>query len=663
MPETTVYQIARHDDIRIPVGDETVAATRYEPVDAEDPAPALLMFFPYRKDDHLTFGAYSPFIKYLAKHGYNVVTADIVGTGASSGRKKTPANSSVEGPEGAAIVEWLAAQPWTTGRVGMFGKSYGGLTCLSAAAEQPRGLDAIMPMYTSTGGYREMNGGVIDPYTWAGHWNPQMQALQGLPPSYRDDEGQWADIWKEHLTELEEGEPWLFQEFDHEEDGEYWAQKEVAVENIEAATFGVSGYRDFAPTSTLSYLDAIDAPTRGLVGPWRHTMGHRGREVAIDMRRQAVEWFDHFLKDVDNGARSHASVEFWTERDGGGKINGGTWRQIERWPTISDEATVSSGMRQLSFVASPAGLIREADFDAGEIHHEYEHDHTVGMRSVDMGFPVPADTNEDDIRSLCFETDPLEHPVEYTGTGRATVRVTSTTEDPLLVARVVDVAPDGAANLVSHGRLRLVHRNGHEKSERLTPGKEYEVTVPLKPKSHVFEAGHRVRFAISASFFPMTLPTRKQGAYVIHSSPDAPTGLAFPGRIHEEGVVFDNTIEMADPDTEHVPVEPEYVTPLGNTWSTSREHVNDTATVETSSGKLVDLPHGGEMTFEQDIEATVPARDPHSMHIESTTRMTVDYGTETARAHVTCRASRDSVQYTTRIWMGDQSVLEKTFTK
>jgi putative CocE/NonD family hydrolase len=653
----TRSDIQRHDDLLIPVESEMVAATRYEPVDIDGPAPVLLMQYPYRKDDHLTFGAYSPTIEYLAAHGYNVVTADLIGTGASSGRKERPGKMPDEGIEGAAVVEWLADQSWSTGRVGMFGKSYAGSTCLKTAAQQPDALDAIIPMFTSAGGYPERYGGIVDAWGRGGHWNPQMQALQGLPSSYRDDDGRWAEVWQEHLAELEEGEPWLFQEIDNEEDGEYWARKEVNIDRIKVPTFGVSGYRDFAPASTFAYLETIDAPTRGLIGPWRHTMGHRGREVAVDMRRQAVEWFDHFLKDVDNAAEEHAPIEYWTERNGGGKVNEGIWRRCDRWPDIS----ASTINESLSFAASPAGLIETDQFDTGELHHEYEHDHTVGMRSVDMGFPVPADTNEDDVRSLTFETEPLANPIEYTGTGRATVRLTSIIKDPLLVVRVVDVAPDGEAGLVSHGRLRLSHRKGHANSEPLEPGEEYEVTVPLKPKSHVFEEGHRIRLAISAAFFPMALPPRKQGAYVIHSSAEAPTLLEFPGRVHNNGVSFDDAFEMADPDTKYVGVEPEYVTPMGNTWSTSREHTDDTATIRTTSGKLVDLPHGGEMTFEQDIEAVVAASDPDSAYVESTTMMTVDNGTEMARAEITCHASRDTAQYTTHIRMNDQTVFKKTF--
>lgn len=655
----SLSSVQRYDNLLIPVDGETVAATRYEPTDIEGPAPVLLMHYPYRKDDHLTFGAYSPTIQYFVKHGYEVVVADLIGTGASSGRKERPGEMPDEGIEGAAIVEWLASQPWTSGRVGMFGKSYAGGTCLKTAAQRPDGLEAIIPMFTSAGGYPERYGGVSDAWGRGGHWNPQMQALQGLPSSFRDDDGRWADIWKEHLTELEEGEPWLFQSLEHEYKDEHWDGQEVAIENIEAATFGVSGWRDIAPGPTLDYIQRINAPKRGLLGPFRHTMPHRGREIAVDFRRQAVEWFDYFLRDVDNNARSHATIEYWTERNGGGKVDEGVWRRRESWP---DVAVGVPNKEKVSMAFTPDGLENTSSYDDGVVTRHYEHDHTVGMHSLDE-FSVPADTGEDDVRSLCFETDPLESPVEYTGNGMVTVRLSSTVPDPLLVTRVVDVAPDGSANLVSHGRLRLSHRESHSDPHELEPGEEYEVTVPLKPKSHVFETGHQIRLAISAAYFPVALPTRKQGMYTIFSDPDAPSTLEFPGQVHEDDAELENTMTMNGPDEEAHPVEPQDVLSSYGTWSTSREHVHDRATVQTSSGKLVNLPFAEEMTFEQDIEAHVEADDPTSMYVYSETEMTIDYGTETAKAEITCRTARDSTQYTTTITMADQTVFEKTFIK
>lgn len=648
----------RHHGLGIPVGPETVSATRYSPAGIDEPLPALLMYYPYRKDDHLVYGAYAPIIEYLTLHGYEVVTADMVGTGASTGRKSETADYEKEGNEAAAIVEWLADQPWCTGRVGMFGKSYGGSTCLSAAVQDPDPLDAIVPIMAGISSYEEVAylGGVLSPFERAGHWNAQMLALQTLPPGYRDADGRWADAWKDHLAELREGEPWLFRTVDHERKDEYWERRELPVEEVTTPAFVVSGWRDYFPTPTLTFARELPGPKRALLGPWRHAMPHRARETTIDFRPQVVEWFDHFLKDADNGAADRPTVAFWTERDGGGVVEGGHWRATESWPP-SD--------RTLSYALSPEGLVEEDAFDSGSVEAAYDHDYTVGMYSPDdRPFSVPADVAPDDARSLRFETQPFEKPVELTGAPVARLRLQSSVEDPTLVVRVVDVAPDDTARLVSHGRLRLTHRNGHREPAPVEPGETYDVELPMKPKSHVFEAGHRMRVAVSASLFPLTLPTtREAGTYTLLSTPGDPSTLRFPGTVHEGDVAFDDRLAMGDPDERVVPAATPYATKKEGGWETSRDQLTGRASVETVMAHALELPYGPSMSFDQQIEATVEPDDPASYVVRSETEATVDYGTQEARSEVTCRVTPDGTQLSVRTTFDDHLVFERTWTR
>lgn len=130
-----------HPDLLIPVDGETVAASRYEPPTA-GPSPVVLIVTPYRKDDRITFGTHEPSIRYFCHHGYEVVVADLLGTGASSGDKR-PFHRA-EGDEMAAIIKWLADREWTTGDVGTYGYSYGAWTQYVAAAVDPEPLKAIV---------------------------------------------------------------------------------------------------------------------------------------------------------------------------------------------------------------------------------------------------------------------------------------------------------------------------------------------------------------------------------------------------------------------------------------------------------------------------------------------------------------------------------------
>lgn len=179
-------EIRTHDDLLIPCRGETVAATRYEPVGVEGPLPALLMYVPYHKDDYITYGAYDPLNRYLAANGNEVVVADMVGTGASSGsiEEMFPQR---EGKEAAELVEWLAEQRWTTGRVGMYGRSYGGITALYAAANHPDGPEAIVPIETPYPGYRNgyFSGGVFELFGIGMGWLTTVQTLDVKPPTRR----------------------------------------------------------------------------------------------------------------------------------------------------------------------------------------------------------------------------------------------------------------------------------------------------------------------------------------------------------------------------------------------------------------------------------------------------------------------------------------------
>lgn len=651
-----VSDVKRITGLQVPVNGETVSASRYTPIDVDEPLPGLLMYYPYRKDDHLVYGAYIPTIEYLAAHGYEVVTADMVGTGASTGRKSETGVVADEGGQGAAIVEWIADKGWCNGRVGMFGKSYGANNCFSAATQHPDPLEAIIPIMGGISSYHEVShvGGAFGVFGRAGHWNPQMIALQTLPSSVHDEHGQWAKAWKDHLAEIDEGRPWLFSTMDHEQYDDYWAKKTLPVEEIKVPTFAVSGWRDVFPAPTLELAQRLEGPHRFLLGPWRHAMPHRGRETAIDFRAQMVEWFDHFLKDVDNEARSHPRITYWTEREGGGRIGAGTWRGTGDWPPEEGEQT---------FGFSSDGLVPVESFDSGQVSVEYEHDYTVGMYSPDdRPFAVPADVGPDDARSLTFESEPVESPIELTGTPEATIRLASTVADPTVVVRLVDVAPDGSARLVSHGRLRVAHRDGHETHRPLELDETYELSVPLKPKSHVFETGHRIRVAISAAFFPLVLPTASEpGHFIIKSAPSKPSVINLPGRVHGGGAEFDNAFEMTGPDNSHISTTSSWPTSKGGGWKTTRDQLTGEATVRTVMAYDMAVPHAESVTFDQQIEASAQPEDPTSYVIQSTTEMTIDDGREVARTLVHSRVDTESAQLSTEVTIGDQPVFEKTW--
>lgn len=637
--------VDRHDGLRIPVGGETVAASRLTPTDRAEPLPALLVYTPYRKDDR-AYGLHYPGFHYFAERGYEVVLADMVGTGASTGAKPVPF-APAEGNEAAAVVEWLADRDWTTGRVGMFGLSYPGVVALAAAARRPDGLGAIVPIHGPPIDYRDMyEGGAFELFRMGGHWLPLMGALAALPPSRRDPGGRWADVWETRLEDLRDREPWLFQYLRHESRDDYWREKEIPVGRIRTPTLAVGGYRDEANTaSVVDGFERIEAPKRLLLGPWRHTMPTEGRETTVDFYRQMREWFDHFLKDEDNDAEAGPTIAYWTERNGGGHVGEGVWRGTDRWPDDGSHSAVA-------FALSPAGLVPPGEH-AERLERSYEYDQTVGMYSVDYGRPL--DTSADDARSLVFETPPLDTPVELTGTGAVDLCVRATTPDLVLAARLVDVAPDGGARLVTGGRLAASHRESLSDPVPLSTDEE-RITVSLAPKSHVFETGHRLRLAVSGADFPRVLPRPENGTLAVLSTPEDPSVLRVPGERHPGGAEFDDTTAMSrfENDAYAEPDRP------GGGWESSRDHLEDTATVRATEGYDVSVPHG-EFEFAGEHEASVAAGDPGTVRLSRETAVSFDWGTEAVHVEASNRVSRDTVQAHTRVTLDGHVVFDETW--
>lgn len=644
-------EVTRSDGILIPVGDQTVSAVRYESVE-DGPQPALFTYTPYRSDDYATYHAYDPLYRYLAASGYEVVSADVVGTGASSGLKAHPSESADEGETAAAVVEWLAEQEWTTDRVGVFGKSYPGGTAYAVAAENPEPLEAVVTTHADfrTNGVGRTAGGSRG-LGFMGGWIPMLATFAVLPPSRRDAEGRWADLWRDRLDGLVEQEvspaTWLLDYVETTEEDEYSRERGIDSSKINAPVLTTTGWRDsVSPQASFDGLEAIDAPTRLHIGPWRHTMPYSSRETQSGFRRKMVEWFDYFLKDRDNGALDGPRIEYWTERNGGGKIEEGVWRGRESWPSVAE-----SDFSAVTFALAPDGLTPADSFDSGEVKTGYEYDQTVGMESLEYKSP-PLDTNADDARSLCFESPMLDAPIEFTGTGEVILRATATTADPLFVVRIVDVSPDGTARLVSHG-----HHQGRGFDSEPTPK---DITIQLKPTSHIFEEGHQIRVAISSAYFPRLIPPTEHGSLTLHSTPSQPSLLRFPGKKHEMSVSFENTIDVPPVDTS-IETTSRYNITSDGAWETSREHSNDEAVVQTSEEAVFELPHGAVMEWQSEMETSVVADDPSSLSIASTIEAALDYDTERVTVEASSRATHQTAQLTEKVWLDDQLVFENTW--
>jgi hypothetical protein len=132
---------------------------------------------------------------------------------------------------------------------------------------------------------------------------------------------------------------------------------------------------------------------------------------------------------------------------------------------------------------------------------------------------LAGDQGRDDDLSLAFTSEPLEECVEILGAPVLTVEVSANEPRALLAVRLCDVAPDGSSRLVTRGLLNLTHRAGSSDPQPLEPGRREPVHVPLEAIAHAFPAGHRIRIAVSSSYWPWAWPSPRRADLTLFTGP------------------------------------------------------------------------------------------------------------------------------------------------
>jgi uncharacterized protein len=119
----------------------------------------------------------------------------------------------------------------------------------------------------------------------------------------------------------------------------------------------------------------------------------------------------------------------------------------------------------------------------------------------------PWDQRADDGMAVCFDSEPLAEPLAILGAPVLTLKLSSDRPNAFLCARLCDVAPDGASLRVTYGLLNLTHRARHEHPEPLEPFRRYLVRLQLNDIAHAFPPGHRMRLALSTTYWPIAWPS------------------------------------------------------------------------------------------------------------------------------------------------------------
>lgn len=483
-----------------------LAARLWLPPEGTGPAPAILEYLPYRRrdrhrgDDAILHPAF-------AAAGYAAIRVDMRGAGDSDGTMRdeyTPR----EWADAVEVIAWIADQPWCSGQVGMIGLSWSGFNSLQIAALAPPALKAIVTTCASDDRYADdmhyMGGCLLNDNL---QYGSTLFTWLATPPDPAIVGARWRELWLRRLeaVDLPPAGRWM----SHSDRDDYWRSGSVCEDygRIEAAVLAVGGWADGYVNAVLRLLSGLSAPCKGLIGPWAHAFPHVATPgPGIDFLGYVIRWWDHWLKGRDSGLMEEPQLTVWLQESEPPKPRyaqrKGRWIAERTWPS----ANVAERSLQLTARGLAVEPTQPADFSV-----LVRSPATVGLASGEWcpygwGPDMPTDQREDDAGSACFDSAPLEAPLQILGGARLRLRLGSDRPEAFVAVRLNEVAPDGTSTRITYGLLNLQHREGHARAVALTPGESVMVEVRLKDVAYEVPAGHRLRVAVSTAYWPLAVP-------------------------------------------------------------------------------------------------------------------------------------------------------------
>jgi predicted acyl esterase len=439
-------------------------------LDEKDKTPVILIVSPYLGMTGPTQqpGPSDRFYDFIEganvfDRGYSVVMVSLRGTGGSSGCLDILGPGEQTDIETA--IKWASSQPWSTGKVGMYGKSYDANTGVAAAALRPKGLAAVVAQQ-------------IVPDRYRGSYNDRVRYLQSVAypsASYGSQgEGMFSILNDEQyvvnsVTHSADCQAGLAEHYVDDESIEFWRVRDFVerAKNSRVPTFLTVGYID-ANTNigggAVEFFNALKGPKRMWIGWWDHVRGNDMVGDRLAMGRTG--FFDEVMRFFDRYVKGLPASKAPTQRDPVIAAQGsdGRWREETQWPPTDAE------------------VLR-----APVLEGSYEDDGTnTGANDTAAGpggSPARLES-QTGFGSWTF-SKPLPYAAHMLGTPTATIDVTPTVLRSNLVVNIYDVAPNGDATMISRG-AGLVDTAG-------------EKEVLMYPTDWIYEPGHRIGLLVSGS--------------------------------------------------------------------------------------------------------------------------------------------------------------------
>ena len=639
--------------ILMPDGCE-LSARIWMPKDADtNPVPMILEHLPYRKRDG-TIARDEVSHPWMAGHGYACIRVDMRGSGDSAGLHEDEYTQQ-EWDDAISVMDWAREQPWCDGNFGMQGISWGGFNCLQVAALRPKGLKAVITICSTADRYNEdihYKGGALLNENLG--WATQMLAYSSRAPDPALAPNSWRDIWMERL----EAQPFSLETWlDHQTRDDYWKHGSVCEDYaaIEAAVLSIGGWHD-GYRNTISHLVThLNAPAKGIIGPWIHKYPHiAGPQPAIGFLQEAKRWWDHWLKGVDTGVQDDPDMRIYVMDALKPKAwlpeRPGRWIAEPSWPSPSIiRDTLHLTDRGLSRTKAPCTASVCSLADCGATGGEYF--------PYAYGPEFPTDQRSDDAQSACFDGPVLEHAVDLVGAPTIALRLSADRPAAQIAVRLCDVFPDGTSALISHGMLNLQHRNSQETPEAIVPGEVFDVAITLDDCGYRVPAGHRLRVSVQTNYWPFLWPAPELATVTIHQGT-----IEVPQRPLASGDEWQ--FEPAE-GSQPWDIETHRAGKCSRTREIDLETGDSVMRITNDGGHVTDLNHGLSTSSITHEEWRINADNPLSAKADIhwfTTMGRDDWQTSTeAKSSMTADAQAFHIKAELRTWEGDDLVFERTF--
>lgn len=517
------YPQVERQSLYVPVRDGTrLAVNVYRPANSDGSVvdqrlPVIFTFTPYRaryRDEqgvtHEVALEDGLALRSLIEAGYVVAVADIRGKGASFGRRRG-FQDRTEAQDGHDLVEWLADQPFSTGKVGMIGCSYLGGTTFHTASTLPPALKAVFIGATDFDKYDFVRRGGITAQFNTRPDEPASVDLASIPVDADRDGQMLQEAVAQHAKNTPMAGLWYGME-NRDSASSYTGNafwEEVAIyryaktiRDSGMATYFWSNWHD-EPTSQ-AITAAANLGSKFLAGPGTHCVPPQG----FDFSGEVVRYFDHYLKNADNGIETEPRATYWLEN---GQGNGqGYYVRSDKLPGEESETLslyLSAGKDDEARAVSKGELAARPGRDGQDSF-------TATYKMPDSGYfafwPQSLDEN-----GLTYTTAPLDNPLEVIGYPVANITVSADRPDANVFVYLEEVDAKGVAQVISFGRLKLSHGklspapydnlglpwHSGRTADVVEPkaGEDVSLSIAMAPVSRVIPAGTKLRFLVTGA--------------------------------------------------------------------------------------------------------------------------------------------------------------------